>query len=959
MDYKPTLCLPKTEFPMKADLANREPAVREKWKALDLYRAGRRRARESGAPPFVFHDGPPYANGKFHIGNSLNRILKDFVTRYHHMKGEYVPWIPGWDCHGLPIETGVLKAAGPEARGLGAAEIRRRCTESARHWQGVQRDQLVGLGCEGDFERPYLTMDRSYEAGVVDVFESLLRKGYIARDRRVVSWCPNCATALAEAELEYAEKESPSVFVRCPVAAPSAALARLAGGGVDLLVWTTTPWTLPANLAVAVHPSLEYTVFAHGDGASERRGVVATARLEAVAGACGLGAVRALGTLRGADLLGTTYRHPLLAVLPAFAPARPAGAPSPAAQPVLPADYVSADDGTGLVHTAPGHGVDDARTGQAHGLPLYAPLRDDGRYEDGVDPALAGKRAADEANATVLGLLRGSSALAGEAKVRHSYAHCWRCKKPVLYRATEQWFVRVDHDGLRERALDRIENRVRWIPAWGSRRIGGMVRTRPDWCISRQRTWGIPIPALRCGACGNGWTTEGVVAEAKRAIGENGSDAWFDGRMDGLAAGAACPRCGKAEAALARDIFDVWFESGSSWNAVVRTREEFRGADGKPLPVDAVLEGTDQHRGWFQLSLLPSVAITGEAPWRAVVTHGFTVDEGGDKISKSKGGLLHADEIAKQFGADVARLWAASVEYGGDVPASPDLLKRQSEPYRRLRNTLRWILGVLDGFDPARDAVPEERMLLLDRWVLARLREVQATATQAFDAYEFARATRTVFEFCDGDLSAFHFDASKDRFYCEAPAGLARRSGQTALHAVASSLCRLLAPVLAHTTDEAHAYLPGPKEASVHLERWPSEGPRPGDAEVLALVAEVRAVRALVAAACEPLRATKTIGANAEASVTVAPADAACAAALASLGEAALAETFLVSTVRLLPAAPAAGGARASETAERSSHGKCARCWNLRPGVGADARFPDACARCAAVVAALPAGGAS
>lgn len=943
MDYKPTLNLPRTDFPMKADLVRREPEVRERWKAMDL-RARIREARR-GAPTFVFHDGPPYANGDVHIGTTLNKVLKDFVVRFRTMRGFDAPYVPGWDCHGLPIEHRVMKDAGKDLDSLSPAEIRARCRAMAEHFVDHQRGQYLALGIGGEWDRPYLTMDPGYEEGVLSVFGELLGKGYITRDKRSTTWCPACTTALAEAELEYRDRESPSVYARLAAAdgRAAAAFGLPAGAPVSFLVWTTTPWTLPANLAVAVHPDLEYVAVAReGDSGAEHL-VVAKRLVATVAGACGFAPGAVSAAVAGRALVGLPYRplQPLLGFEPA--------AGSPAAFTVLAADYVSAEDGTGCVHTAPGHGADDFATGRAAGLPPFSPVDDRGRYTAEAGAALAGKRVPKEANPAVLEALRSAGVILAEKAITHSYAHCWRCKGPILYRATEQWFVKVDHavDGetLRERALREVEENVRWVPAWGARRIGGMLRDRPDWCISRQRHWGIPIPAAACGGCGRTWTSPGLVANTRRTVAREGADAWFDGRPASAFLGEeSCPHCGSAEASLARDIFDVWFESGTSWRAVVQ-----RESHGLRFPSDAVLEGTDQHRGWFQLSLLPSVAVEGRAPWRTVVTNGFIVDAGGEKVSKSKGGLLNADESTKAFGADVVRLWVASVEYREDVPVSRELMQGHGDPYRRLRNTLRWILGVLGDFDPARDAVPAASLLPLDRWVLARLREVQGAATAAWEDYEFARGLRAVYEFCDGDLSAFYFDVSKDRFYCEAAAGPERRSGQTALHAVGSALCRLLAPVLVHTADEAWAFLPGEREASVHLADWPAEGPREGDREILDLFATLRAVRAEVASACEGLRAAKAIGSNGEASVAVAPADGEAAAALAAVGPEGLAPLFLVSEVVLLPAEKAPGR-RATVTASASRHGKCARCWNLRATVGSDRALPDLCARCSGVV---------
>jgi isoleucyl-tRNA synthetase len=944
MDYKPTLRLPKTDFSMKADLPRREPEIQKGWEGL----YERLRKARAGAPKFVFHDGPPYANGDVHIGTVLNKVLKDFVVRSRSMMGFDAPYVPGWDCHGLPIENLVMKEAGPEARSLSPAEIRARCRKTAQHFLDHQRRQYRRLGCIGDWDHPYATMNPEYEDGVLSVFEQMVEKGFVTRDKRSTAWCPNCATALAEAELEYRDREDPSIYVRCMVSKPSPALGKVLKGNAGFIVWTTTPWTLPANLAIAVNPQLDYTLFAADmTGLPQRQFIVASRLLGAVIKACGLSNPKEIAVLKGKDLLGTTYRHPLGEPDGAGHGPPVTGGPPLDAQPVVAASYVSPEDGTGCVHTAPGHGADDFRTGKEAGLSPFSPLDDHGRYTAEAGPGLCGKRVPEEANQAVLAML--GARLLHRAGIRHSCAHCWRCKGAIIFRATDQWFVQVDHDGLRARALEEVEKRVRWIPEWGRRRIGGMLQTRPDWCISRQRHWGIPIPAAACNGCGRTWTSADLVRNTRAVVAKEGADAWFDGRpAAAFLKGLRCRLCGSAEAHLKKDIFDVCFESGSSWRAVVQARPELRRPAGEPVS-DAVLEGTDQHRGWFQSSLLPSVAVEGRAPWKTVVTHGFIVDEGGDKVSKSKGGLLNADELAKEFGADVARLWVASINYQEDVPVSRDLLKKVGESYRRIRNTFRWLLGNLDGFDPAKDAVADADLLEADRWVLARLEEVVAEATGAFEEYDFSRALRAVYEFCDRDLSAFWFDINKDRLYCDAAQGPRRRSARTAALRVADALCRLLAPILVHTAEEAWLALPGKREESVHLAAWPRPVPPAGGEALLARWRDLQRLRDAVLAACEKLRTGKEIGGNLEALVAIDP-----ARVPPGMSAGDLAGVLMVSGVELRTPAAGAGPEAPAVVAARSPHAKCARCWNLRPTVGKDPRFADLCDRCAEVVAALP-----
>ncbi len=837
--YRETLLLPKTSFSMRAGLLRKEPELQAVWAEMDLYRRIIDRPHPAG--PFVFHDGPPYANGTIHMGHLLNKILKDLVVRSRTMMGHEVRFVPGWDCHGLPIEHKVMKELGSEGAALGTMEVRHRCREYALHFQKVQAEEMIRLGTMADYDSPYLTMHSSYEGAVLEVFAELVGRGLVYRDLKPVHWSIENRTALAEAELEYYDREDSSVFVLFDVENPGSLPADLnapAAEPVALMIWTTTPWTLPANMAVAVGPKADYALVRFQHEGRSRVAIVADFLRPAVID----GDSEVLGRCSGAELVaaGARYHHPFIDRLGT----------------IVVADYVTLEDGTGLVHTAPGHGVEDYETGMREGIEIYCPVVEDGTFDDTVPEWLTGKDVW-QANPLVVDHLRQSGHLYRHERYTHSYPHDWRGKTPTIFRATEQWFIAVDRpfgtdqSSLRQRALTAAEDAIEFVPEWGRNRMRGMLESRPDWCISRQRSWGLPIPAFLSPA-GEVLLTEATVRAVAAFVREHGSDAWFTEEPSAIlthyepSTDDAAPdwiREGGAEAidSLAKgdDIFDVWFESGSSWNAVMRER-------GIGYPCDLYLEGSDQHRGWFQTSLLPAVGITGTSPYGQVLTHGFVVTAQGQKMSKSLGNAIEVEELLKQHGADICRWWIASLNYTYDIKADWELFRVASDEYRKVRNTIRFMLGNLADFDPASDRyeLTEDDSTTIDAWALTELAEVIEVARTGYEKYQFKRVSESIFDFCNEAMSAVYLAAVKDRLYCDPRDSARRRRTQTVLYDIAHGLIRILAPILVHTAEEAWSALQNGEngESSVHLELLPEPPARWADGrwgDVMSLRAEV------------------------------------------------------------------------------------------------------------------------
>lgn len=933
VDLKSTLNLPQTAFPMKANLPQTEPRRLQEWKETGLYQRVRHARR--GAPPFVLHDGPPYANGHIHLGTVLNKVLKDFVVRSRSMAGHDAPYVPGWDCHGLPIELQVDRDLGPRKKEMSAVDFRRACRAYAEKWLSTQRTEFERLGVLGEWEAPYLTMAPGYQATIVRQLAEFVEKGLVYKAKKSVHWCINDATALAEAEVEYADHESPSIDVRFRLAEGERERLGLPGTGpLHAVIWTTTPWTLPANLALAFHPEADYGVYEMDGGAV----LVATALKDAAAARWQqldperkVGAL--LGQVKGAVMEGARFRHPWI-------DRDSAG--------VL-AHYVTLDTGTGVVHTAPGHGWDDYLTGVKYGLDIYCPVDDKGRFMPEVE-RFAGQRVFD-ANPAIVELLREQGALLSSGRERHAYPVCWRCKKPIIFRATYQWFIGLDEAGtlkgstLREEALRAISN-VRWYPAWGEQRIRNMVAERPDWCISRQRLWGVPIPAFYCRGCGHATLRADLARRVAEMFEEKTADVWYElSAAELLPAGFTCPGCGGAEFEKEKDILDVWFDSGSSHAVVLGQRTDL------PWPADVYLEGTDQHRGWFHSSLLIGTLTRGRAPYKQVITHGFTVDAQGRKISKSMGNDVDTAKLVATYGAEILRLWVSMVDYREDVPFSDDMVKRVAEAYRKVRNTLRYLLSNLSDFDPATQAVPEAEMEDLDHYALARHRQVVQRIRQAYEEFEFHVVYHQLVQYCAADLSAFYLDVLKDRLYCEARGSQRRRSAQTVLLRLAEDLTRLMVVVLPFTADEVWPLLPGRREESVSLAHFPSgEGT---DDLVLSRWAELLDVRSVVAKALEDARAARQIGSGLEARVTVRGGDSMIAAlkryeAQGPAFPGNLASLFIVSEVVL-----AEGGPETRVEVERARGRKCERCWNWSEKVGTFEVHPAVCERCAGVLSEM------
>jgi isoleucyl-tRNA synthetase len=923
MDYKSTLNLPLTEFPMKANLAQKELEILADWEKTGLYE--KLVAQGAGKPKYLLHDGPPYANGHIHIGHALNKILKDIILKSKRMSGFDSPYVPGWDCHGLPIELQVEKNLGSRKHDISKTAMRKQCREYAAKFVDVQKEEFKRLGVLGAWDDPYLTMNYAYEGITARELARFAENGGLFKGKKPVHWCSSCGTALAEAEVEYADHTSPSIYVKFPLVDDlSGAVPELAGKKVSIVIWTTTPWTIPANLAIAVHPDLEYVALETG----------------------GEVLIVAMG-LRKAFLLATGLEGEFIAAFPAdvLVDKRCRHPLYERDSVILPGEHVTLEAGTGCVHTAPGHGQDDYELGLKFGLDIYNPVDNRGRFLENVE--FFGGQFVFDANRNVIDKLREVGALVIAGEISHSYPHCWRCKKPIIFRATEQWFISMAANGLREKALAEIDN-VAWIPKWGKERIYGMVENRPDWCISRQRNWGVPITVFYCRGCGEALADGRVMHHVADLFEQEGSDIWYEREAaELLPAGTVCPACGKNDFDKEMDILDVWFDSGVSHAAVLEQRPELGS------PADMYLEGSDQHRGWFHSSLLASVGTRGRAPYRSVLTHGFVVDGSGRKMSKSVGNVVAPEDVIKKFGAEVLRLWVAAQDYRDDIRISPEILTRLSEAYRRVRNTCRYILGNINDFDPERDFVAFEDMPEIDRWALHQLEVLKEKVLKAYDACEFHVLYHAVNSFCTVEMSAFYLDILKDRVYTSRTDSLERRSAQTAMYLTLETLVKLTAPVLSFTSDEVWRYMPRRAEESVHLSGFPKLSPGNRDDQLVERWEQLIKVRAEVSKALELARVKKVIGHSLDAAVAIAAPEELRTFLAGYAGE--LKSIFIVSQVTL--AESLEGEVYAAETEPNlfirvvaAPGEKCERCWCYDEEIGKDAEHPTICPKCLAAV---------
>ncbi|GFE57013.1 isoleucine--tRNA ligase [Geobacter sp. AOG1] len=923
MEYKETLNLPVTEFPMKANLAQREPEILKKWDDTGLY--GKIEEKGKTRPLYILHDGPPYANGHIHIGHALNKILKDVILKSKRMEGLSAPYVPGWDCHGLPIELQVEKNLGSKKHEMSKLAMRRECRTYAEKFIAIQRDEFKRLGVLGDWENPYLTMNYEYEGLTAAELAKFAHNGGLYRGKKPVHWCSSCVTALAEAEVEYADHTSPSIYVKFALQDDiSAAVPALAGKRVYLVIWTTTPWTIPANLAIAIHPDFTYAALeVNGEVLIVAEGLkdafLAANKLEG----------NVLATFTAQVLERKRCKHPFY----------------DRDSIVLLGEHVTLEAGTGCVHTAPGHGQEDYELALKEGLEIYNPVDNHGKYIGNLE--FFGGQSVLAANPAVIEKLAEVGALVGQANITHSYPHCWRCKKPIIFRATEQWFISMEANDLRKNALEAI-NSVQWIPRWGKERIYGMIENRPDWCISRQRSWGVPITAFSCTACGEYLADGAIMDFVAEQFKQHSADIWFDWDAARLMpAGTKCPKCGATEFQKEMDILDVWFDSGVSHAAVLEPNPKLSS------PADMYLEGSDQHRGWFHSSLLESVGTRGVAPYRNVLTHGFVVDGAGRKMSKSVGNVVAPEEVIKKFGGEILRLWVAAQDYRDDIRISQEILTRLSEAYRRIRNTCRYILGNIHDFDPARDAVEYGQMPELDRWALHQLELLKEKVLTCYGEYEFHVLYHAMNGFCTVEMSAFYLDILKDRVYTSKKGSVERRSAQTVMYRILDTLVRLMAPVLSFTADEVWGYMPGEREESVHLAEFPALRPEWKDEQLVERWERIMKIRAEVSKALEQARVAKTIGHSLDAAVAIAAEPELLGFLKGYALE--LPAIFIVSSVTLAESleggcyvAEGVAGMKVRVTAAPGE--KCERCWCYSEELGTDSEHPTICPKCLAAV---------
>jgi isoleucyl-tRNA synthetase len=937
-NYKDTLNLPVNNFPMKANLAHKEPERLVWWnKEKDLY--AKIRVASKGRKKFILHDGPPYANGQIHIGHSLNKILKDIIVKFKTMGGYDAHYVPGWDCHGLPIEHALFKEMGiTDKSQVDQVKFRKKARKYAEKYISIQREEFKRLGIFGDWDKPYLTMDPGYQAAIIECFAKLYKDGYVYKGEKPIHWCSECETALAEAELEYADKQSDSVFVRFKVKVPNKALAgAINNKDAHVLIWTTTPWTLPANVAIAVHPDLEYGLYDFG----EVMLLCAIDLLPLILEKTAHPAPKKIKGFKGKDLEGIVCQHPFI----------------DRTSKVVLADYVSSEEGTGCVHIAPGHGQEDYEVGLKHKLPVLSPVDEKGQFTEEFPPAQGQKVL--KANKVIIEMLTKDNDLLSHEKIQHSYPHCWRCKSPVIFRSTKQWFLSVDHNDLRKKLVEIINdpNRSMWIPEWGKNRILGMLEDRPDWCLSRQRYWGVAIPIFYCEQCGKEHLTPEIAEKIIDVVKKENADAWFyRDNSYFIPAGFKCEKCGATDFRKETDILDVWFDSGVSHQAVLAKNAELG------YPCAMYLEGSDQHRGWFQTSLIASVAMYGIAPFKEVLTHGFTVDAQGKKMSKSQGNVVAPQEVMQKYGADILRLWVSSCDYSQDVRISDEILVQMADAYRKIRNTFKYLVSNLDDFDHMQDAVLIAELDEIDKWALGECMEMVKKVTTSYETYKFHHIYRLIYNFCVKEMSSFYLDVLKDRLYTAKKDGKERRSSQTAMYWILRNLTKVLAPILPFTCEEVwQTRTIESKFESVHLADWPGAHPDLIDLALLEKWRKLMEFRDFVNTLIEKEREQGRIGSSLEAKVIINEIDDVWSKTLHAFDQNYLAFILIVSKVVIAPDtkevyethgdfADASGNVLCQVSVALAEGEKCPRCWVRSDKIGTDKAFTDLCPKCVIAV---------